>query len=211
MVTLPTTQAFLNAPTLEEARESYLTHWHLPSVKSKWNGRKPTQAQFDKAFGEAYAARQRFIARKTDPVLAEKRLSDIEDVVNALHSSLLGLQQNDDPDEDDDEQDEDDEQVETPNILDAIVEQLKGRTIEVEDEDEPAEVEVEPVKRVQPQNEDKLPTSGLVYFFLHRAIENGDEFAVVPVRRIVASQGRAMFDDGASYDQVIRKLRRSVR
>lgn len=198
-------QAFLNEPTLEDARTAYLTRWHLEPVQTRWNGRKPSQAQFNKAFGEQHEARQVKVGNVRGPntVLADKNADEIQEVLTALAQGLglIGGENGSTNDVIEPEQDE------TQELSERLAAMLNGTGVQVESNDEAEEVVVE--RTVKPENADKLPTTGLVYFYLHRAVENGDEFAVVPVRRIVASAGRSMIAEGASYEQAIRKLRRS--
>lgn len=193
------TQAFLNEPTIEAARDRYLKRWHLDSVKSAWNGRKPSQAQFSRRFYKDWERRQKFLASRgvgsTELAVQHSSEQSREVVENGMVAILERLKQNTVAVEPEPEVEnlgpEADEQV--SNIL-AILNRMGGVTKHV------VESEVEAPKFVKPENFDELPRSGQVYFFLHRAVEAGQSYAIVPVKRGVAAEAISQIkDDGRQY------------
>jgi hypothetical protein len=178
---LPTTQAFLNASTLEEARDLYLRRWHLASVKSAWGGRKPSQAQFNKRFQAKYAARQRFLANKglIDPIVDE--VDDTRDVLADRQMDSI------------------------QDVFEAFVAFMQSQS--VTEPQEPAIV----AQRVKDENFDSLPTYRQFEFLMHRAIEAGQDFATIPVKRGIVQETISLIkENGLSYDAAIRKSRKYV-
>lgn len=179
---LPTTQAFLNASSLEDARDLYLRRWHLASVKSAWGGRKPSQASFNKRFQTKWEARQRFLANKG---LINPIVEDVDDEPNTVleDRSMDSIQA----------------------VVEAVVTALMGQT------QEQTEVEAVVQRRVKDENFDALPTYKQVEFMLHRAIEAGEDFCTIPVKRGIVQETIGLIKENElSYDQAIRKSRRYV-
>ena len=199
------TQAFLNEPTIEEAREVYLKRWHLETVQSAWNGRKPTIAQFKKRFGKAYTTRQKFLARGEGTVaVATEQHEDAVQVIAERVLSLMGGVASPEPEAEilgsADDIDLDDEKPAT------VIERLKAKTAPKVNKTKPVQKDDEP-KFVKPENFDELPRSGQVYFFLHRAREAGYDYAIVPIKRgVIAECISQIKDDGRSYQSVASDL-----
>lgn len=184
------TQQFLNESTIEDAFAAYLKRWHLPSVQTAWQDkagrvRKPSLAQFTKRFGEDYERRQRWLAKRdgsqngTQLAVAERddvRQTVAEAVAAAL--SALGV-------------------TESEEVI------LGSEDVEIRNgvpSPKPVKAEAEEPKFVKPENFNELPRSGQVYFILHRALEAGQEYAVVPVKRgIIAECISQIKDDGRDY------------
>lgn len=199
------TQAFLNEPTIEEARERYLKRWHLSSVKEAWNGKKPTLAQFKKRFGADYARRQAWLAKQNGGAgaLAVAHSDDQrqEVVENALVDILERIKTGQVPEVENLGSADEDEPV--SGIL-AILN--KHRAPVAEAKTEVADTTEQP-KFVKPENFNELPRSGQVYFFLHRAQEAGYDYAIVPLKRGVAAEAISQIkDDGRSYQSVASDL-----
>jgi hypothetical protein len=191
-------QVFLNEPTIEEARDAYLRRWHLQSVQQAWGGKKPTLAQFKKKFGAAYTKRQNWLAKNGVVAVIEEPTEDMaERVQAAVQATLrsLGIVSEPEP--------------EVKNLgpldKDAAIDKLatllkQGKRANVADTNE------EP-KFVKPENFSELPRSGQVYFFLHRAVEAGLDYAVVPVKRGVAAEAISQIKtDGRLYVDVAEDL-----
>lgn len=212
MRSVTSSQTFLNEPTIEAARDAYLSRWHLPSVQASWaqlNGRKPTLNQFKARFGKDYEKRQKWLAKQDESrggtVIA---LDERDDVVQAIAERVLAeivgtkveVENLGHP-----------EPVEVKVEPDSIIAKLKAKSKvvkEVEAEAETTdEVEDEAPKFVRPENFDELPRSGQLYFFLHRAQEAGYDYAIVPLKRGVAAECISQIkDDGRSYQAVASAL-----
>ena len=207
--------AHLNEPTIELAHEKYLTRWHLDSVQNAWrNGkgqaRKPTLAQYRKRFGDAYEARQRHLSRTGQGTSATAlAVAEREDVIQGLAENLLTiLGGNTDEPEDtilgSEPADEIEQALAVGNEPLSRVLSILGKQKAPQKAEAPAAPEQ---KFVKPENFDELPRSGQVYFFLHRAQENGDGFAIVPLKRGVAAEAISQIkDDGRSYESVASDL-----
>ena len=200
---LTNSQVFLNEPTIEAAREKYLTRWHLQSVKDAWNGRKPTIAQFKKKFGPAYAKRQAWLARTGQGTSATAlAVVEREDVAQAVAEAVAAALSAT-------EEVEDEPEVENLGVdVDETIQKVlallnkQGDTQAVE-----ADSTEDAPKFVKPENFNELPRSGQVYFFLHRAVEAGQSYAIVPVKRGVAAEAISQIkDDGRDYGTVASAL-----
>lgn len=195
------TQAFLNEPSIEQAHEAYLKRWHLDSVKTAWNGRKPSIAQFKKRFGKAYSTRQAWLARHgqgaTAVAVAEDQKLDVaQSAAEKLLELLSGIAATEEPEVEEDLGPVFVEESEK----DTLIEKLARMSAPVSKQ--------EPEQRfVKPENFDELPRSGQVYFFLHRAKEAGFSYAIVPLKRGVAAEAISQIkDDGRDYGTVASDL-----
>lgn len=198
------TQQFLNSPSIEEAYEAYLTRWHLPSVQESWTDkagrvRRPSLAQFTKRFGSDYEKRQRFLAKRdgttNGAALAVAERDDVRQQLAELLTKLSGVTT--EPEAEILGPDDEQEGTEVRNGVHSILAKLKGET----------EPEPKAEKFVKPENFDELPTNKQLLFFLHRAIENGDDVAIVPVKRgIIAECISQIRDDGRDYADVASDL-----
>lgn len=66
-------------------------------------------------------------------------------------------------------------------------------------------------QRVKPENFNELPSSGQVYFYMHKARDSGEEFVTIPVRRGIAAIGiNSMKEDKKSYRQTLKSLRVAI-
>lgn len=197
------TQAFLNEPTIEAAHEKYMKRWHLESVQSAWNGRRPSIAQFKKRFGKAYTARQKYLSRGDKMTTVATRSDDQrQDAVQSATEKLMALlaEANETEAILGPEVDDDEPLPAASTLLErlSIYKGTSKRKVEVKD-DEP--------KFVKPENFGELPRSGQLYFFLHRAKEAGYAYAVVPLKRGVAAECISqMKDDGRDYADVVKAL-----
>lgn len=212
MRSVTSSQVFLNEPTIESAREAYLSRWHLPSVQASWahlNGRKPTLNQFKAQFGSAYSKRQAWLAKqdgtKGGTAVA---LDERDDVVQAVAERLLELMGGTKVEVENLGQAEDiDVTVEEKpaSVLDRL--KAKRTVVEVEAEADTEVAEVVEPKFVKAENFDELPRSGQLYFFLHRAVEAGQSYAIVPLKRGVAAECISQIkDDGRTYQAVAAAL-----
>lgn len=202
MKSLTNSQVFLNEPTIEAARDKYLTRWHLQSVQDAWNGKKPSLAQFKKKFGDAYTKRQAWLAKtgqgKSATALAVDEREDVAQAVAEAVASALGSNVEDSEPE--------------VNLGQEVVDETVQRVLALLNKQEtPAKVtdsKEEPEQKfVKPENFNELPRSGQVYFFLHRAVEAGQSYAIVPVKRGVAAEAISQVkDDGRSYASVASAL-----
>ena len=193
--------AHLNEATIEEAHAAYLKRWHLASVQSAWNGRKPSLAQYTKRFGKKYEARQKYLARQSgETTIATIAADQREDVVQAIAERLLAAVGGGSVTEPEDvilglEDAEDNE----PTLLQKLG--LVTAPSKTTTKKEPEQ------KFVKPENFDELPRSGQLYFLLHRAAEAGLSYAIVPLKRgVIAECISQIKDDGRSYQAVASDL-----
>lgn len=175
-------QAFLNEPTIAEARIAYLTRWHLKPVQERWNGRKPSITAFKGAFGDLYAERQALITQATAPVVVAERTIDKK---QALIEAIV-------------EQNK------------ALLAALQGRVEETE-APQGAEVEPATEARVvKAENVEKFPTNGMIFLLLHRAQEAGEKFLMLPLQRGTASTLIGLMDtDGLSYKAAATQIKKA--
>lgn len=197
------TQQFLNAPSIEEAFAAYLNRWHLPSVQESWTDkagrvRKPTLAQFTKRFGTDYNKRQSWLEKQDERSAGVDDLAERVAATDAKLDRLIGAltgSQDTEPEEILGSEDEDEVRNGVPTRL------LKKLTGNGDAESESKE------KFVKPENFNELPTYKQISFLLHRAIEDGDEYAIIPVKRgIIAECVSQIKDDGRSYADVASDL-----
>lgn len=174
-------QAFLNEPTIEAAHEKYLERWSTPSVQKSWKGRKPSLNMFKARFGDAHTARQEFLNSQGSvrvQVLDDKSMDDRQDVAEAINEALAALV--------------------PPRFAE----------LSAEPEPEPEAASGSEARTVKPQNFDKLPNSKQLYFYLHRALDNGFSFVTIPVKRGVAAEGIGLIKGGRSPIDAILDLRK---
>lgn len=197
-------RAFLNESSIEDAHEAYLVSFDkLPSVRAAWNGKKPTLAQFKKRFGSDYDKRQKRLGRESDPILTARHNDDMSDLIHAKLQELLSGVQGGEVEPEPVEDEPEDDEVESLDIQamvkDAVAKALGGVVAP-----EPAKVE----RTVSEDNLNALPTPKQVAYFIHRAIENGDQFVTIPTTRGIAAQLRGLCDE-MEYEKALRKVKRA--
>lgn len=176
------TQAFLSEPSLAEAHEKYLESWTLPTVRARWNNRRPSLKQFEATFGEAHSARQAFlnsVGQTRNAVLDDRRVEAIQELVEASVEETL-----------------------------ASLNPPRFAAPDADEEPETQGPSAPEARTVKPKNMGKLPTTKQLYFYLHRAIEAGHKTVTIPVTRGEAARGRSMMAEGKTYPQAIIALRK---
>lgn len=195
------TQAFLNEPTIEQAHQTYLKSWSLPTVQASWKGRRPSIAQFRARYAEAHTARQSFLSKvgaqvldpEPDAVLDERRMDDVQAMAEAVAEGVKEALKNLAPPRF--------AEVSADDLPPApVVPASQARTTTVEDTG----------KTVKPQNAKKLPNTKQLYFLLHRALEAGHTLATVPLTRESAAQAISLIKGGTPVASAMVEIRKNL-
>lgn len=191
------TQAFLSEPTIALAHKKYLESWSTPAVQKAWNGRKPTLEKFIERFRDSYHARQMFLKANRDShtaVLEARRMDDIQALAEEVHDRIGATL----------------DTLTPPRF--AELDEQPAEPPKEDDEVAQAHAAVEEQKsEVKEKNKNKLPTSRQIYFFMHRAIESGFTYALVPLTRQGAADLRGRIANGETYSKAIIEQRKDAK
>jgi len=197
---MATINAFLNEATMEQSYEKYMSHWNKPSVRLKWNDRKPSFKRWAKAYEDLYTERQNSLLElQESQTPAPLSNSTVQEIIAAATAAAIARVFGN-TDEPDDEDENDDEDNDNEDDLDNIVEteqqqEILGRKAQA--------LKVEAAKRVvKPENANLVPNAGMLMLLAHRAQESKATLLIAPAKRLNCSLYIGSIDtEGTAYHE----------